>query len=160
MLSHIRSIFPIYDQHDDGFPVTVFFSYDDTCLVPVTIKLVPETTDVLKETLDRLVAGPRGIQYLSSVFPEGTRLLEYELNEGLINLNFSKEAVLLDRKGNISKEEQSPSIGSLALTLRQFSGIERFQILIEGKPLIYKSLKVPRNYLDLENIAKAQPEQG
>jgi germination protein M len=147
-------------EPDDGLPITVFFSYNDTCLVPVTVKLAPETTDVLKATLDQLVAGPRGIPYLSSVFPEGTRLLDYRIEGDLLSLNFSKEAVLRDIKGNIRKEEQSPTVGSLALTLRRFAGIDCFEILIEGTPLIEQKLKVPRSYLDLENITKAQPEQG
>ncbi len=117
---------------------------------------------MLKATLDQLVAGPRGIPYLSSVFPEGTRLLDYRIEGDLLSLNFSKEAVLRDIKGgNIRKEEQSPTVGSLALTLRRFAGIDCFEILIEGgTPLIEQKLKVPRSYLDLENITKAQPEQG
>jgi spore germination protein GerM len=147
-------------EPDDGWPATVFFSYNDACLVPVTVMLASGTTDMLKATLDQLLAGPRGIPYLSSVFPHGTRLLEYDLKGGLLRLNFSKEAVLLDRKGNIRKEEQSPAIGSLALTLGRFTDIDQFQILIDGEPLIKKPLKVPRSYLDLENMVKAQPERG
>jgi len=132
------------------------------------VKVGCEAHGVLKATLEQLVAGPQGIPYLSAVFPEGTRLLDYQQEGGLVHLNFSQEAVLRDTKGSIRRDEQSPTIGALALTLSAFPGIDQFQILIEGKPLpdINYPIFVPRSYLDREwmkpllDIPGAQPKEG
>lgn len=160
LLERPNQINPIPGEPDDGLSIMVYFSYNDVYLVPVTVKVDPNTTDILKATLEQLVAGPRGIPYLSSVFPEGTRLLGCQQEGDLVHLNFSQEAVLRDTKGNIRKEEQSPTIGALALTLGKFPGIDRFQILIEGKSLpdINYPITVPRSYLDLADSSRAQPE--
>ncbi|NLG87394.1 MAG: GerMN domain-containing protein [Firmicutes bacterium] len=150
---------------DDGLTTTVYFSYNDTYLVPVTIKLEPNISDPLFATLEQLVAGPQGIPYLSRVFAEGTRFLGYQKEGDLIRLNFSREAVELDTKGNIRKDEQSPTILALAMTLHGFSGLDRFQILIEGQPLpdLNYPIGIPQSYLDREwiepllDIPGAQP---
>ncbi|MGI6129605.1 MAG: GerMN domain-containing protein [bacterium] len=136
----------------DSSTTTVFFSYNDTYLVPVTIKIDPDVADPITFTLERLVAGPQGMPYLSRVFAEGTRLLGYQQEGDLIRLNFSREAVERDTRGNIRRDEQSPTVLALAMTLRSVSGINRFQILIEGKPLpdFDNPIAVPQSYLDSE----------
>lgn len=134
-----------------GPEVRLYFSYHDAYLVPVTVRLGPETKDPIRSTVEQLIAGPQGLPGLSAVFPEGTRLLNCERVGELVRLDFSPEAVLRDTKGNI-RSEQSITLGALAYTLRQFPQIKKFEVRVSGKPLEVPRLKqpiaIPGNYRD------------
>ncbi|MDK2784970.1 MAG: germination protein, partial [Bacillota bacterium] len=120
--------------------------------------LPPDTKETVSATINQLVAGPQGIPGLSPVFPEGTRLLGLKREGDLVYLNFSKEAVLGDKKNNFS--EQKITLAALAYTLRQFPGIKRFAVLVDGEPYAVPGLKqpiaVPKTYRDWFGIAPSR----
>lgn len=65
-------------------------------------------------------------------FPSGTRLLDVKVNNGLAEVDFSRE--LIDNFPGGSTTEIL-IMDSLCKTLAQFSDIERVRILVEGKPV-------------------------
>ncbi|MDK2882248.1 MAG: germination protein [Bacillota bacterium] len=149
---------PISGGPPDGRPSRLYFSYHDVYLVPVTVNLPPETEEIVSATINWLISGPQGIPGLSPVFPEGTRLLGLKREGDLVYLNFSKEAVLGDKKNNFS--EQKITLAALAYTLRQFPGIKRFAVLVDGEPYAIPGLKqpitVPETYRDWFGVASSR----
>lgn len=149
---------PIPGGPPDGRPVRLYFSYHDAHLVPVTVNLPPETKEVVSATINQLITGPQGIPGLSPVFPEGTRLLGLKREEDLVYLDFSKEAVLGDKKNNFSKPEIT--LAALAYTLQQFPGIKRFAVLVDGElytvPGLKQPIAVPKTYRDWFGVASSR----
>ncbi|HHY92450.1 MAG TPA: GerMN domain-containing protein [Firmicutes bacterium] len=133
---------PLPGGNPDGPEVRLYFSYRDAYLVPVTVHVEPESKDLIRATLEQLIAGPQGIPELSPVFPAGTRVLRLTREGDLLELDFSPEAVLRDTKGNI-RSEQSITLGALAYTLRQFSGLKRLEVRVGGELLKVPGLKQP-----------------
>ncbi|MGI6604699.1 MAG: GerMN domain-containing protein [bacterium] len=150
-LTRPDSINRLVAEDASGVETTLYFSYHDAYLVPVTVSLDPETEDVIAATVAQLVAGPQGMPGLSPVFPEGTKLLSCEHRGEILRLNFSSEAVLRDTKGNI-RSEQSITLGALGYTLSQFEGIESLELLVNGEPLVVprmkQSIPIPQTYRD------------
>lgn len=64
-----------------------------------------------------------------SIIPTGTSILDIKLENGLLIINFSKE--LLD----ISPEYEEAMIESIVYTLTSINGIDKVNILVEGKNL-------------------------
>ena len=64
-----------------------------------------------------------------SVIPPGTRVLNVELKEGVITIDFSKE--LLD----VNEKEEKKMIESIIYTLTSIDGIDKVVIKVEGEIL-------------------------
>lgn len=96
--------------------------------IPVTRYVSGEADAAL--AAQELVNGPKDRISLTTYFPEGTKLLEAELDEeGTLNLNFSKE--FNEISGNAEKEKEL--MKCIVLTSMQFDDVKGVGIYVEGK---------------------------
>ncbi|RNB54355.1 spore gernimation protein [Brevibacillus gelatini] len=114
--------------------VTVYFQgqLDDqrTYYVPVT-RLVPETADIAKATVEELIKGPKQGSQLFSSLLRTTRVLDVKQEKDLITVDLSSDILKYDE----GKEASPEALQSLVLSLTESTGAKQVQLLVEGKPL-------------------------
>ncbi len=117
--------------------VKLFFCYGvpsgNIFYVPVTRILTPET-DSLRATVRELLNGPSDGSGLFSEIPAGTRLLGIMVEDGRVVANFSRE--ILCYQGERTGAENVAC--QLLLTLGALEGVDEIEILVEGKPAVFK----------------------
>ncbi|MGB9885405.1 MAG: GerMN domain-containing protein [Moorellales bacterium] len=91
-------------------------------LVPV-LKQVPRRPDPLKAALEELIKEP------SLPIPKETRVLDVEVKDFIAYPNFSAEITRL----SVGSGGEALVVAAIANTLIKFPGVERVQILVEGK---------------------------
>lgn len=101
-------------------------------VVPFPFFTFDEAT-LKKVAMQRLIAGMADLKSyrgeISQPFPQGTRLLDLTEKAGAVTVNFSKELA-----GVGSGTASSAALGnSVALTLKQFNGVDAVRVQVEGK---------------------------
>lgn len=76
----------------------------------------------------------------SKIIPQNTKLLDYDLNDSILKLNFNKEFL------NISAEMEEKLIESLIFSLTEIDGVEKIMIFIDGERL----MKLPHSSKKLD----------
>lgn len=114
-------------------PITLYFKSvnnygDQSYFIPVT-RLVENVDDVLKCTLDELIAGPMDDMGLLPVLPKDTKVLNVKQDGSEVTVDFSKE--VKGYGGGIDTEQTL--VNSVVLTISQFDKIESVNVLVEGK---------------------------
>lgn len=115
---------------ENAVALTLYFSEPNAMyLVPIT-RLVPKTKAVARATVEELIRGPEKESGLNPVIPAGTRCLDVKLDKGTLTVDFSRE--LRDNHSGGSTGE-ALTIGAIVHSLASLRGVDRVQILIEGK---------------------------
>jgi len=83
------------------------------------------------------------------IFPEGTRLLDAERQDDMLVLNFSAELVKNFEGGS---DTEAALINALTRTASGFPGVQKVQILIEGK-----RVETLGGHLDISQPLPVQP---
>jgi spore germination protein GerM len=83
-----------------------------------------------RELLEELLKGPQD-QSLSRIIPEGTRLLDVRVENGIAYADFSAEIT----KSNFGAATEGVLLSSIVWTLTQLEEVEAVQILVEGQVL-------------------------
>lgn len=91
-------------------------------------RIINKTAGIARQTIHELCRGPRN-QNLSATIPDGTRLLDINIRDGLCTVNFSRELVTNHSGGSGA---ENTTVYSIVNTLTQFSSIEQVQILVDG----------------------------
>ena len=127
-----RSINPAYDIGDlNAFQV--YYQLGDTdYIIPVTKAAREVTAEV---AVNAMMKEPQG-KDVKSLFPQGTKLLSAELENGVLTLNFSKEFSNISTSPN---EEKKLLTGLFAM-LSSLDGVDEISILVEGSPYDISSL--------------------
>ncbi|MDN5347994.1 MAG: germination protein [Clostridia bacterium] len=103
-------------------------------LVPVTVPAPPEAGDDMpRAAVLALIAGPPKDSHLGRTFWPGTRLLDFKVANGVAFVDLSAEAI---GYGGGSTAE-TLLVNSLVFTLTDFPGINKVQLLLEGKKRQY-----------------------
>ncbi|USG64178.1 GerMN domain-containing protein [Brevibacillus ruminantium] len=114
--------------------VTIYFQgqLDDkrTYFVPVT-RLVPETENVAKATVEELIKGPKEGSQLFSSLLRTTRILDVRQENSLVTVNLSDDILKYDE----GREASPDALESLVLSISDSTGAKNVQLLVEGKPL-------------------------
>ncbi|NPV71697.1 MAG: hypothetical protein HPY55_13815 [Firmicutes bacterium] len=111
--------------------LTTYFTLsteDQFYLVPVELS-VPQTARRAEKALELLISGPPAGGPLYGLLPKNTRLLGYRLENGTAYVDFSREIM----EANVGSSGEALLIDSIVLTLAEFPGVKRVQILVEGK---------------------------
>ena len=141
----VVSVEKLLELTGGDFPVS-YFLYISGMLEEVTMDLyfgapnadgvLPESRTVLvadgavaRAAIQELLWGPQSLNLYPSM-PEGTRLLGISLSGGVCTVDFSQE--FLDNHPGGSAGEMI-TLGSIVQTLKQFEGIDKVQILVEGR---------------------------
>ena len=112
------------------------------------IKNSSDIEDMIKEIIDSLTIEGKKSSYIrnnfKAIIPKNTRLITFDLKDGLLKLNFSKELL------NVSKENEEKMIESLIYSLTEIDNVKKIMIFVESKQLttLPKSLKKLPNLLD------------
>lgn len=106
-----------------------FATKDFSYSVPLSFPVSPQA-DQPRAAVERVLAGPPG-EFLVRTIPEGTKLREFRLAEGIGYIDLTGEIMTLngERTGQMA-------LDSLALTLAQFPAITSVELLVDGKPLV------------------------
>lgn len=96
--------------------------------VPVT-KLVSGYENSAEAAINALIEGPTDGSSLSSAFPQGTQLLGVQVNDGMAYVNFSEQ--ILAKQGDRAAENSM--MKAVTLTLKEFPGVSKAKIFVNGK---------------------------
>lgn len=110
-------------------PVTLYFYRnmgDKQYLVPVT-RMVPQTDDLAKATLEQLVIGPKAGTNLSSAILPSTKILEVKIENQIIVANFDDQIL------GANKEISNQELDILLWSLTENTGAQSVQIKVNGK---------------------------
>ena len=116
-----------------------YFSY----FVPLT-KLVTGYTNSAEAALNALLEGPQSASGLRNPFPEGTKVLGVEVNNGVAYANFSEEILNL---GSISEERAL--VKAVTLTLGEFDSIDKVRLFVNGQTIENTESIGAKEYLDI-----------
>lgn len=83
----------------------------------------------IDEILDTLLNNEKVPDGFSSVFPDGTKVIDYSLDEDLLKIDFTKEFL------NIELKDEEKMIESLIYSLTSIEGINKIMIFVEGEKL-------------------------
>ncbi|KUG04499.1 spore germination protein-like protein [hydrocarbon metagenome] len=128
-------------QQDTAEYVVVSLYYVDATGSSLTSedRKIVKTEGIARQTLQELLKGPGTAEY-SSVFPEGTKLLDINIkDDGLCIVDLSSEV----RQVKDEKQERL-MIYAMVNTLGEFPSIKRVSFMIDGHPSEYIG-----GYLDL-----------
>lgn len=92
-------------------------------------RTVKKTPGIARQAINELCRGPQS-QSLAATLPDGTRLLDINIKDGLCTVNFSRELVAKHSGGSGA---EYATVYSIVNTLTQFSSINQVQILVEGQ---------------------------
>ncbi len=150
--------FLLVDDSDTNDQVTVRLYFSDEngrYLVEETrSRFFASETEIPAYILQQLILGPQGDSALASL-PEGTVLLDVQLEDGQCTVNFS-EAFLLNRPTN--HIQSRVTLFSIVNSLTELTEIESVRILCGGKPITagyYLDLTEPL-YRDESILARRQ----
>lgn len=104
---------------------------DNTAILRAVEKTVPEGKDPKEIALRQLIEQGNG-KDSSNPIPEGTRLLDMKVKDGLAVVNLSREFRDNFQGGS---EAEGLAIGAILRTLGQFPDIKRVRLLVEEEPL-------------------------
>lgn len=110
---------------------------------PLT-KLVSGYTNSAEAALNVLLEGPDSKTGLKNPFPEGTKLLGVEVNDGVAYVNFSEEIL------NVSNlAEERAIVKAVTLTLREFPAIKKVRLFVNGQTVENTESIGSNEYLDV-----------
>lgn len=112
-----------------GERINVYFSRGDEILVAVS-RTVPAGSDRATAALAELLRGPGTNSGLLSVMPRGTRVLSIRIDGGTAVVDLSSEVAKHHPGGSAA---ETMTVFALVNTLTEIAGIDRVQVLVEGK---------------------------
>ena len=99
---------------------------------------VPEDeASPIQELLDALLAEPESTD-LTSPFPDGVRVLDWSVSEGVLTLDLSEQY------GGLSGVDLAVADACLALTLCQVEGVNSVYVTVEGREVPYRPIQLLR----------------
>lgn len=95
---------------------------------------LPPDTQLVPDLLKALFRDPSA-QNLTSPFPEGVRLLSWELEDGCLHLDVSEQY------GSLTGVDLTIADACLTLTLCQVQGVESIYVTVEGSEIPYRPIQ-------------------
>ncbi|MEA1962419.1 MAG: GerMN domain-containing protein [Bacillota bacterium] len=120
----------------ETYSLTLYFSDEQAMFLVPETRIVKasknaDQIELLELAVMELIAGPEGTN-LSPTFPDETRLLSIDVENGTAVVDFSEELKTKHWGGSAG---EVMTLDSLANTLTEFDGIESVQILLEEEPI-------------------------
>lgn len=112
--------------------INLYYTNNDNSQVLTETREIKYTKDeeIPKLALEELLKGPK-TQGLKSTIPEGTKLLDINVKDKIATVNLSK-----DFTGFPGMMAESLALISIVNTLTDIDGIEKVEILVDGKEFI------------------------
>lgn len=109
--------------------LTLYFATPDAVSIRPEQREVPQTSEPARLAMEELLAGTHS-QDLVTVIPTGTKLKGFSIRDGVAYVDVSSDILKTPNRGSAS---ETLVIASIVNTLTEFPGIQRVQILVEGK---------------------------
>jgi len=116
---------------NETIKITLYFADKEAEYLVPEVRKIPETEKVAEAAVREIIKGPGQSGHLKTI-PEGTKLRNVAIKEGLAYVNFSQELVNKHPGGSAA---ETMTIYSVVNTLTQFPEIEKVQFLVEGKKI-------------------------
>lgn len=99
------------------------------------VKNSTNTTDLIKEVIESLTIGSNKSNYIregfKAVIPEGTKVLNINLEGNILTINFSKELL------NVSLDSEEKMLEAIIYSLTEIKDVKKIKILVEGEQLTH-----------------------
>ena len=118
-------------QSSSKVSVALYFTDAGGDCLKVEKREIPLVTGLARATVLELIAGPRQKGLVKTV-PEGTKLLDINIQDSLCTVNLSKE--FRDNHWGGSSGEML-TVYSIVNTLTQFPTVEKVELLVEGQKI-------------------------
>jgi len=119
---------PVNAQPEDLHKMTLYYPNQSASLnVPVTRYTTAEPT--LLSAINELLAGPLD-DTLRNPFPDGTKVLNATMEDGIVTINLSSEFSSLSQ----TPELEEAALQTIHLTAGQFGPVTALNIVVDGKP--------------------------
>lgn len=158
-LSFIVLLIIYFFPNSDTYNINTTLSYIDPLTIPIylvdhndlvsrfeVITVSENTDDLVNEVISNLTINGKSSSHIPNNFkkiiPEGTKIINHSISDGLLKINFSKELL------NIEEDNEVKLIESLIFSLTEIDGIKQIMIFVEGENL----LKLPKSGKTLPNI--------
>ena len=109
------------------------------------IKKSDDINDLINEVIESLIVNHENAKHIPTNFkkiiPEGTKIINKDLDNGLLKINFTKEIL------NISDEDEEKMIEAIIYSLTEIKDIKKIMIFVEGENL--KELQKSKKKLPL-----------
>lgn len=112
------------------------------------IKKSENTDTLIEEVINNLTIDNENTSHIPNnfkkVIPKNTKIINKDLNNGLLKINFTKELL------NVSKDQEEKMIEAIIFSLTEIKEVEKIMIFVEGENLkeLPNSKKVLPNTLD------------
>ena len=126
---------PRPEEPEGGY--CVYYSALSDRFAPLPLDCEPfegSAGDPIPALVDALLSPPE-TQGLATPFPEGVRLLSWELEEGRLHLDLSEQY------GGLSGVDLTVAEACLTLTLCQVEGVESVYVTVEGREIPYRRVQ-------------------
>ena len=126
---------PRPEEPEGGY--CVYYSALSDRFAPLPLDCEPfegSAGDPIPALVDALLSPPE-TQGLATPFPEGVRLLSWELEEGRLHLDLSEQY------GGLSGVDLTVADACLTLTLCQVEGVESVYVTVEGREIPYRRVQ-------------------
>lgn len=138
---------PIKEYTNSKINIYLIDENDFVAMTKIPSKEVEDVNDKIYNLLNALIIEnnynilPKGFK---AVIPKNTKILDYDLRDGILKVNFSKEFLETDEKN------ENKMIESLIFTMTTLKQINKIMIFVEGEHLneLPKSHKPLGLYLD------------
>ena len=111
------------------------------------IKKSDSTINQVKEIISYLTKNSSNSSYIQEGFkpliPENTKIIDLNLDDGTLTINFTKELI------NIDKENEEDMLEAIIYSILEIKEIKNIKINIEGNPLVYlpnSKIKLPDTF--------------
>ena len=117
---------------DDCKRINIYLIDENDFVGMTEIKTNSNSDELIEEIIYSLIIGgnptnlPEGFK---AIIPKETKLLDYELKDGLLKINFSKEFLLVDL------ENEEKMLEALVYSLTTIKDVKKIMIFVEGEHL-------------------------
>ena len=118
-------------NHVQGITLTLYFATPDAANIRPEQREIPQTNEPARLAMEELLAGTRS-PGLVTVIPAGTKLKGFSVRNGVAYVDVSGEILKTTNRGSAN---ESLIVASIVNTLTEFPGIQKVQILVEGKEM-------------------------
>lgn len=121
---------------------SIYLLDDNNYLLEVSIVVRDNILDSIPIVINSLKSNSKHYSGLHGILPNNTKLLNMELKDEILTLDFNKELL------NINEDKEEKVIESLVYSLLNFKEIKGIKITIDGKPLT----KLPQSNIKLNDV--------
>ncbi|MEW5706965.1 MAG: GerMN domain-containing protein [Actinomycetota bacterium] len=109
--------------------VKLYFSDDQAQYLVPEVRKIDKTPAIARAALEELIKGPSEGGHFATI-PQGTKILNLDIINGIAYVNFSKEIVENHSGGSAG---ELMTVNSVVDTLTEFKDIKKVRFMVEGK---------------------------